>query len=91
MKLTLDSVVVRSGEPCFSNIGEEVVLMSVNQGKYFNFDNIGAAIWNQIERPITIRDVCQNLTQSFKVSQDQCEKDVLNFLQLLLEKNLIDA
>ncbi|MBF0407425.1 MAG: lasso peptide biosynthesis PqqD family chaperone [Candidatus Riflebacteria bacterium] len=91
MKLTVKTKIVRSEELCFAKIGDELVLMSVDQGKYYNFDNIGSAIWDRIEKPVAIDDLCRELVKEFKVTQERCETDVLGYLEVLHAKKIISV
>ncbi len=89
MAITTADKIVRSDEPVWSPAGEEVVMLSVEKGKYFGLNEIGAAIWERIERPLGVGALCEALQGVFDVSPERCEAEILPFLDLMLAKGLI--
>lgn len=89
MTITATDRIVRSDEPVWSPVGDELVMMSVENGKYYGMNDIAATIWERLEAPVTAGCLCEDLLRSFDVGRDECEKDVLNFLELLRKKGLI--
>ncbi len=89
MAITTADRIVRSDEPVWSPAGDEVVMLSVAKGKYYGLNDIAAAVWERIERPIGVGALCDSLQRSFKVSREECEADVVAFLEQLLAKGLI--
>jgi hypothetical protein len=89
MSVTINDRIVRSDEPIWSPAGPEVVMLSVEQGKYFGLNEIAAAIWERIEHPIGVDALCDSLRHDFDVSREQCEAEVLAFLDQLSAKGLI--
>ena len=90
----LETVVVRSEELVSSDLDGETVLMSVQNGKYYGMDAIGSRIWVLIAQPILVSELCDTLLEEFDVVREQCEQDVLAFLNQLAKDNLakvIDA
>lgn len=53
------------------------------------FEGTGASIWNHLETPVTIADVCRALAQEFDIEPAECEGDVLAFLEDLEARGLI--
>jgi Coenzyme PQQ synthesis protein D (PqqD) len=78
----------RNPEIVYSTIDGEVVMMSVAQGEYFGLNAMGSQIWNQLEEPRTIQDLCEALRERFEVSEEQCLEEVTHFLSQLAECGL---
>ncbi|MFZ2961142.1 MAG: lasso peptide biosynthesis PqqD family chaperone [Candidatus Ozemobacteraceae bacterium] len=89
MAFSLETRVVRSDEPVFSKLGDELVMMSIEQSKYFALDETAGVIWECLEKPISIQEICQALMKKFDVPKEQCEQEVSAFLDQLYEKKLI--
>jgi len=87
--ISLKSVVVQVVDLVSSSLDDETVMMSVNSGKYYGLDEIGSRIWELIEEPRSVSDLCDILFGEFEVDRKQCEKDVLDFLNELAKKNLL--
>lgn len=87
--ITLASIVQRTDDQASAAIGDEIVLLSIEQGKYFGMDRVGSRIWELIEHPISVGDLTEHLQQKFEVEPDECERDVVEFLEQLAERNLL--
>ncbi|MDY6801296.1 MAG: lasso peptide biosynthesis PqqD family chaperone [Bacteroidota bacterium] len=89
MKLTKETIIQRNIDILASDIDGEKVMMSIQQGEYYGLGKTGSFIWDNIEKPITINDLVDLITEKYKVSKEQCLKDILPFLNDLAEKKLI--
>lgn len=87
--LNLDSIVARSEELVTSNLDGEVVMMSIDNGKYYGLDAIGSEIWQLLETPRSIRALCDLLLPQYKVAREQGEQDVLAFCEQAREQKII--
>ncbi len=89
--LTLDSVVVVSPEQVSSKLGDEVVILNLRNGVYYGLDPIGTRIWELIQEPRSVRQVCQVLLEEYDVSFEQCAEDVLALMRDLQTQGLIET
>jgi hypothetical protein len=87
--LHLDSIVARSEELVTSNLDGEVVMMSIDSGKYFGLDPIASEIWQLLETPRSIRALCDLLLPQYQVPREQGEQDVLAFCEQAREQKII--
>lgn len=90
--ITLRTVVrARADDSVAAQVGEDLVLMSIERGAYFGLDGIAAAIWRNLARPITVAALCDVLAGTFEAERDRLERDVLAFLETLRAQALIEA
>jgi hypothetical protein len=89
--LTLDSLVARTQEILASEMGKETVMLDIAKGAYFGMDEIGSTIWDMIESPVRISDLCATLQSQFDVAAQDCQRDVLEFLNQLKEQGLLNV
>jgi Tfp pilus assembly protein PilP len=87
--LQMDSIIVRKTGIIASDMDGETVMMNVDTGKYYNLGRTGGRIWNLIENPVRVEKLIEKLMESYNVTKEQCEKDVLPFLQKIQQCNLI--
>jgi hypothetical protein len=87
--LTMDLVIAQGEGQVSTVVDGKAVLMSVDNGKYYNMDEIGTRIWTLIETPTAVSAVCDQLVEEFEVDRATCQGDVLVLLNKLLENNLI--
>jgi hypothetical protein len=88
-KLTLETTIVQCPGNIISDMDGETVMMSIDNGKYYNLGVIGGFIWGIINNPITISKVISKITAEFDVEDSKCQKDVIPFLENLLKEKLI--
>lgn len=69
----------------------ELVMMDIDQGSYFGFNKTGTRIWNLLVQPVVISDLCNQLTAGFDVPPEQCEQEVVRFLENLLTRGLLQV
>ncbi len=84
-----DTRVTRSDEPVAVEVDRTVVMMSVEQGKYFGLEGPGSRIWALLERPSTPHELRDALLKEFAVDPDQCLLDVCDFLEQLRLAGLV--
>lgn len=90
-ELKLDSKVKRSEEPLQAGLDDEVVMMSVEKGSYYGLDPVGARIWEMLESSRTVREIVDNLLETYEVEQDVCERETISFLETLIEEDLAEV
>ena len=89
--MNLDVKVIRSDEVLTSEVDGEVVMMSIDNGTYSGLDAIGSKIWELLEKPITVSEICDIMEARYDVERDVCEKDVLSFLEDLASDSTIQV
>jgi hypothetical protein len=88
-KISLDSIIVQSPGNIISDMDGETVMLSIDNGKYYNLGEMGGYIWNIIKTPSSFNELISKLTNEFDVEVIECEKEVIPFLELLLKEKLI--
>ena len=89
MSVGVDNIVVQDSEPIASRVEDEVVLMSMRAGTLFGLGAVGSEIWNLIEAPCRVGDICAALVRDFDVDAATCEREVLDFLETLVARELV--
>jgi len=68
-----------------------VVLLHLDKARYFGLQGVGAAIWNDLEEPRSIADVCDDFAARFDIDPTVCQDHVVRFLPSLQEVGFIDV
>lgn len=87
--VSLSSTFSVSEDQVSCDLAGEAVILNLKSGKYFGLNEVGARIWELLKEhrtPDTIRDT---LLDEYDVDPQQCEQDLLELLQQLLEQGLI--
>ena len=69
-------------------IDGQAVLVEPSLGVVFVLNSVGARIWQLIESPQPVANVCQHITEEFEVGEARVEIDVETFLEHLAERGL---
>lgn len=87
--INLNTTVVRSTDILASAVDNALVMMDVEGGHYFSLDPIGADLWERLAEPVRVADLCAQLGQTYDVTPDVCQDDVLSFLNELAAGRLL--
>jgi len=82
-------LVRREGDWLAAKVGEEIVMMSAEKGNYIGLSEVGSRIWELIETPRTVDDICAQLVTEFDVAAEACRNDVETFLNELADHGAI--
>lgn len=89
MAISMQSKIVRSDGPIAEPVDDELVMADIDAGKYYGFNNVGAAIWRNLEAKITVEELCKRLCDTYEVAEEQCSTEVVAFLKILETRGLI--
>lgn len=87
--LEVNNIVVRSQDVLFSGIEEETVLLSITNSNYYGMDSVASRIWELLAEPILINSLIEQLLTEFEVPKEECENDVIEFLDTLKQQGLL--
>lgn len=82
-------IVQRQGEWLSAKIGGELVMMSVSDGRYIGITEVGARIWELIETPKTLDEICRQLWREYDVSLETCHGEVESFVNAMSGYNAV--
>ena len=74
-----------------SEVDGELVLMNIDSGQYYGLDNVGAAIWHNLENEVQLSELYRDLAREYDADIATIERDVRPWLQLLADENLIEV
>jgi hypothetical protein len=83
------SIITASSEQISSDLGGEAVILNLGSGVYHGLNEVGARVWNLIQKPHTVKDIKQTLLEEYEVEIEQCQNDLMALLAELLAAELI--
>lgn len=89
-ELSRSSKISRSQDPLSAQVGDEMVLMSIEKGNYYGLDTIATEIWHRVEHPIVVEDLCAQLADEYDAGMETIEKDVLALLAQFAQEGFIE-
>lgn len=70
-------------------IGSEIFVYDRTRAYVHSFNETGAIILEGIQNQLSIETICKNVEEIFEANTVEVENDVLQFIQTLLQKNII--
>lgn len=85
-----DAMVLRRGPGTLgAPLGEKLLMLSVEQGSYFELSPVTRRIWELIETPRTLADLADCLTGEYDVDPEICRVEVRSVIEHLVAENLV--
>jgi hypothetical protein len=72
-----------------TKFGDEVVILNLRDGVYYGLEDVGARVWQLLERPVTVAAIRDALVSEFEVAPGRCERDVSALVASLSERGLV--
>ena len=87
--ITLNTVISRAEGFTTAPVQNELMMLNIEQGAYYSLDPIAAEIWNMLENPAGVGEIITQLIKRYDVTQEQCQADVLTFLEEMSSNGMI--
>ena len=91
MSIESTAIIARAGDLASNAIDEDLVILNLNRDNYIALDAIGRRIWELIESPRRVDDLCRQLALEFDGPPERITADVLRFLHELEQESMIDV
>jgi hypothetical protein len=91
MELEPATLVSRPPEVVFERLEGQVLLLSLETGRYGTLNGTGAQLWELLESPRSVEGLIEHLVATRTVDADRAGADVRAFLGDLLERGLVAA
>jgi hypothetical protein len=72
-----------------SSMGDELVMMSVENGNYVSVSRVGARIYELLKAPSTLDALCARLVEDYEVEPEQCRTEVEAFIGQMIAQGAI--
>jgi hypothetical protein len=89
--LTLETHVQRNPTLIASDLDGEKVMLSVESGSYYGLADTGGRLWELLDQPRRIADLCDTMLAEYNVDRAVCEQQTLDFLNQLIKEGLVQV
>lgn len=79
----------RNNETISGRLHDEVVMMDITKGKYFSLNSVATYIWDLLEHPLSLDDICSKLIDEYEVDPEQCRIEVNKYLEEMQNLGLV--
>jgi hypothetical protein len=83
------TVISRSPSVLAAEVDSEIVMMSIQHGRYFGLDDIGSDIWKRIEQPCSFAALIEALAADYDADRATITKDVAALLTQMAEQDVV--
>jgi hypothetical protein len=83
------TVISRSTSVLTAEVDGEVVMMSIEQGRYFGLDDIGSDIWRRIEPPCSFVALIDGLAADYDADRATIAADVQTLLSRMVAQDVV--
>lgn len=87
--INLQSTIARADNLLATDLDDEMILMSIENGSYYGMGKTARRIWELIESPQTVSWLIDALSREYSVEPDVCKSDTIAYLQELCEEGLL--
>ncbi|EGJ30457.1 MULTISPECIES: PqqD family protein [Moorena] len=70
---------------------EEVVILDYKSGVYYGLTEVGARIWQLIQKPQKFADISAAIVEEYGVTPEVCDPDIVSLLEKMHTKGLIEV
>jgi hypothetical protein len=88
VSVTVDSVLVRDQTLAATDLDGRIVVLNVHTDTYASLNAVASDIWTLLSEPRRVGDIFDELSQRHEVDADTLSRDVLPFLQHLIDRRL---
>jgi hypothetical protein len=83
------TIISRSPSMLTAEVNGEIVMMSIERGRYFGLDDIGSEVWKYIEPPCSFGQLIDRLSTDFDADRATIAGDVRALLRQMLAEDVV--
>ena len=80
---------IRNSKTISGRLHDELVMMDLDQGKYFSLNPVATRIWDLLEKPLGADELCIVLIDEYDVEPEQCRVEVGDHLREMMKLGLV--
>lgn len=80
---------IRNSKTISGRLHDELVMMDLDQGKYFSLNSVATRIWELLERPMLPVELSTLLVEEYEIGMDQCREEVNAFLAEMVKLGIV--
>ena len=65
------------------------MILNLDSGMYYGLDAVGTRIWNLVQSPRIVKDLCDTLLEEYEVEPVRCDRDLMALLRGLAAEGLV--
>ena len=78
-------------ESAISKTGKSPILLNLNSGSYYELNEVAYLIVQNLNNSLRFKEIKEIVVKNFDIEEDKCEKDILSFLQNLIDRDFLEV
>ena len=83
------TIYIRNSNTISGRLHDELVMMDLDQGKYFSLNPVATRTWDLLEKPLTADELCGLLMEEYEVDEAKCKMEVEDHLDDMVRLGLV--
>ena len=71
------------------DVNNELVVLNLQSGEYFTFNNVGRLIWLSVNDGKTVDEIIRSVVEQYATTEEKAVADVKAFISNLLSEGLL--
>jgi hypothetical protein len=71
------------------DVNNELVVLNLQSGEYFTFNDVGRLIWLSLNDGKTVKDTSRSVVEQYATTEEKAVTDVRSFIDNLLSEHLL--
>ena len=88
-EISANTVISPTPDQISSELDGEAVILNLDSGTYYGLNEVGARIWELIQKPRSFNELHSTLLAEYEVQPDVCKQELTTILLKLMDANLI--
>lgn len=73
-------------------VGDEAVLLNIDDGEYYSLNPVAATVWRLLEQPATLETVRNELLAQYAgISTEDCEREIVELVGQLIALGMVES
>ena len=73
------------------DLSGEIVILNLENGVYYGLNAVGARIWQMLEEPRSVKEICSSLLAEYDIDPHVCETQLFELLHDLASNGLVEV
>ncbi len=80
---------IRNSRTISGRLHDELVMMDPEQGKYFSLNPVATRIWDLLEHPVELTELCRLLMEEYDIDYETCSSEVEEWIDKMTDLGLV--
>jgi hypothetical protein len=90
--ISLETHIARRADLMVAELSDnELVMLNIQRGSYYGMDDTAKAIWDYLTEPRSVAALVDHLLTCFAVDRQTCEREVLAFVNEMLNDEIVSV